>query len=516
MNKSKLTRKEAIISATVFIIIFLVLSRTLYLFNIGGQLGDGTFAAQILYNFKQGNFEPITSFGFSIGEYLNNVLHKSADYVCSQPLTFTKNSGFIGHNYYIMYALIPLAQIFDTYQLVAGLQAMIYTSILAFTYYFSRDRKLSILNSVLLTILVSQHPLWRYGLFGQFYFNRLFIPFVALAIWLMTRRKINYVLLVVVTILALSVNEITGITMLMIFLVYATFFKNKDRKLIILGLAAGLFSLLSMVYIQQKLGPISTQTSFIDNTFSSDIVATFNNLLNNATSNMASIYLFVNLAYLGILAIAVPINFLFVIVFLLPNLFVYLGGAEKTGWSTHYHVNYFIPLIWLGIASLGKLKVNNKYVIPLLLVILIALSSIINPEDLSTRAKPVIEIKNVINKVFYHNNHAPYDLDYKNKLREAVGEINLSVSAPEAAVYNLIDHDTYYYPINIDSVDRVIFRYYEEYEDDGKFTSINYGGQIPNLDKCIIERMKKNGFDFDNPTFVYPWAIIGKTPQSQE
>ena len=130
-------------------------------------------------------------------------------------------------------------------------------------------------------------------------------------------------------------------------------------------------------------------------------MATFNNLLNNAISDKASIYLFINLVYLGILAIAVPFNFLLVILFLLPNLFVNLGGAEKTGWSTHYHVNYFIPLIWLGIASLGKLRVKNKYIIPILLIVLIALSSIINPEDLSKRTKPVIEIKNVVNRVIY-------------------------------------------------------------------------------------------------------------------
>lgn len=509
MQSGKMTRKEAIISGIIFIIVFFVLSQVLYLYNIGGQYGDGTFAAQILYNFKQGNFQPITSFGYSIGEYLNNILHQSADYVCSQPLTFSKNSGFLGHNYFIMYALIPLARIIDTYQLIALLQAFSYTAILAFTYFFSRDRKLSILNSVLLTILVSQHPLWRQGMFGQFYFNRLFIPLVALTIWLITRSKINYLLLIFVTILALSVNEIYGITMLMILLIYAVFFKNRDRKLIILGVAAGLYSLFSIIFIQQELGPITTQTGFVEKTFSTDIVVTLNNLSNNAISDKASIYLFVNILFLGILAIAVPINFLLVILFLLPNLFVNLGGAEKTGWSTHYHITYFIPLIWLVVAGLGRAKLKNKLVLPAVLIILIIFTSIINPENLSLRPKPVIEIKNVINMSSYYLKQKDIKLKYKKNLREAIGESN-TISAPEAAVYNLIDYDTYYYPINIDSADRVVFRYYEEKIGDDRFASINYGGQDPGLDKCVIERMRQNGFDFENPELVYPWAIVSK------
>ncbi len=514
-KESSITKKEYLIGAVIFFVLFLTLTWILYFFNISSQYGDTTFAAQILENFKRGNFSVSTSFTDSLDLSFKSIWYRSADYVCRQPLTVKPYSGPWGHYYFIMFALTPLTWIFNIYVLIAILQAFIYTSVLFFTFFFARDRKINLFNSILLTLLVTQHPLWQEGLFGQFYFNRLFLPFSAFAIWLMTRKKINYILLSIATILALSVNEIYGISLLLIFFGYGLFFNKKElKKFLILGFISGLFSILSISIIQLTVGPYTTQTGFIKETFSLNILRTLGNFFRNAWSQKAFIYLFVNIIFLGILSFASVQTTLLTLLFLLPNLLVNIGGAEKTGWSTHYHINYFIPLIWVSVIGFSLIKLKNKLILPFMLVLLILISAYINPYNLTFEPKPAFMPEIVIYNFIYFIKQKNILLIYRNKLRDAIG-VNSSVSAPEAAVYNLSDHKIYYYPLNIDKVDKVIFRYFPEKKGLEKFSSINYGQQDNNLDKCIRKRMQQNGFDFEHPTIINSWAVIGKLAKNE-
>lgn len=508
--KKTVTKKELIIGLFILTLFVVIFTAVLYFFNFTGQNADGTFAAQILSNFRVGNYSTSTTFGDSIGTSMKSIWYRSADFICKEPLIAKPLNESIGHFYFIMYALIPFTRFISIDILMALMQSIIYVSVLFFAYFFSRGRKINIINSLLITVLVSQHPLWSYGIFGQFYFNRFFLPFSAAVIWFLTRKKINYFLLSVVTILALSVNEIYGVVLLIIFIGYGIFFNKKEfKKLLILGFVSGLYSLITMNIILQTVGPQATQTGFIKQTFNLNILRTLNKLISNAFSQNSLIFFSVNFIFLGIFSFSGFKTALLAFLLLLPNLLVNIGGAEKTGWSTHYHINYFVPLVWLSIVGFSQIKFRNKVTGSLILSCLILITLFIDPYNFKFGSQSNLQIIKMLKLFNYDIRENKKIIAFKKNLRVAVG-YKTRISAPESIVYNLLDHEIYYYPLNIDNVDKVIFRYFPDKKGEERFSSINYGQQDENLDKCIIERMKKNNFDFTNPAIVDGWAVIGK------
>lgn len=500
-------RYEKLIVAVVFLLFWFLLSYTTYFHQISGQAGDTTFATQILYNFRH-TFSMESTFAQSIMDSFDHVWYQTAEFVCSSSLQLQTMKVPWGHFYLVMYLFIPFVKLFDVQVVVAVSHAGAYASVLLFTYILARMKKFSILNSALFTILASQHPLWEGGLQGQFYFNRFFLPFSALILLVLEKNnmKYRYIFLFIASLLAASTNEIYGISVFMILLSYMWIYRKWNVKTLLM---AGLFLVMSFImlaFIQNSVGKV-TQTSFIRSTFGEGVGTMVRQLYSNVSNPKTMQFMTVNILFIGIFSLfnirLVP-AFFFI---LAPNIFVSVGGAEKTGWSTHYHMGYFIPLIWLSV--LGLQLLNKRVKLQTTLIIsAILLSFFLNPLDLTLLPKSNVALKRWFNTVSYYWVHNKYESEFRQRIRDAVGD--RSVSVPEAIAYNLYDRDVYYYPVNIDSVGAVIFRYDELKIGDDRYYSINYGHQDPLLDTCIRDRMRRNGFDFLNPTIVNGWVVIKK------
>ncbi len=485
---------------------WITLTYTLYFYQINTQLADTTFIAQILQNFRH---TPImqTSMGNSIVESMDIIWGKPADYVCTLPLTthFTNMPWF--HYYFALYLLMPLAWIINIPILLAGVQAAIYLSVLLFTYYFARKHNLSRLGAILLLALVAQHPLWIEGLYGQFYVNRLFLPFSALFIWLIEKKKINYYALALAGIMAISTNEVYGIAIATIIVSYFWINKVVDRKLCLLAGAFIIYSFVSMSLIQRNLGLTLPQTDFLSKTAGGGIGTLISRLTTDLLDQKTLIFLGVNLVSIGVLAILSVRSILPFFLILLPNLFINIGGAEKTGWSTHYHASYFVPLIWLSILGISRLNKHRRLQLTLLVGFII-LTAWINPYTGKLRDTPRYSFRDIYQKSRTYPSLSPVYLNFRERLEMAVGE-RQSVSLLEPLAYHLYSHQTYYYPHNIESVDSVILRYDPSEVGDERYSSISYGKQFdPLMDACILDRMKKDGYKLDNPTIVDDWAVI--------
>ena len=503
----KSTLNEKIWLSIIFIVFTTVLTFVLFYYHIRGQYGDGTFAAQMLNNLKYYN-GLISSYGSSTLEVYKTVWYKDADFVCSLPLSFKgKDNPLFFHFYGVAYLLKPLSQFVNTYILVALLQALSFSSVLLFTYLFSRKKGINVICSLLFVFLVSQHPVWRYGIYGQFYFNQLFLPLIALVVWQLDNRKNNFLLLFASTFLALSVNEVYGILVFLIYISYFIFFK-RDKSYVYLGLFSLLVSVLLILIIQINQGSNSTQNGFFSNLFSASM---FNVIKNSLLRSETAIFILVNLLSVGIFTFSSWKTLALLILFLAPNLLVDIGGADKVGWSTHYHISYFIPLIWISLIGFSILYKKKKYcLLGVFIILALSFNYYINPYNLRFN-KQGIAIKSIYNYFKYYLKNGKVELAYREQLRNTVKN-NESVSAPETAVYNLMDREIYYYPINIDSVDKVIFHYSKaDVQTKGLINSLytpNWGQQDNHLDKCIITRMKKSGFDFNNPTIIGDFVVI--------
>lgn len=495
------------ITAIVIVIIsWVILSYALYFYQINTQLADTTFIAQILENFRH-SLVMNTTMGNSIIESMDAVWGMPAETVCKLPLAshFTNLPWF--HYYFALYLLTPFIWIMNIPALLAIIQAGIYLSVIIFTYLYARKKEVSKLNAILLVLLVAQHPLWIEGIYGQFYVNRLFLPFSALFIWLIEKKKISYPVLGIAGLLAISTNEIYGIAIATIIISYLWIHKLINKKLLFFASIYILYSVISIALIQHNLGLTLPQTDFLNKTAQGGIGTTINRVVQDLLSQKTQIFLWVNFAGLGIFTIFASRTLLPLLMVLMPNLLINIGGAEKTGWSTHYHASYFIPLIWFGILGISRLN-KHKKLQSTCLVGLIVLAMCTNPYTGKLRQTPIFSLVDLYQKAVTSHTASTYNLDFRRRLNDAIGS-GRSVSLLEPVAYHLYHHETYYYPDNIEGVENVILRFDKTKNGDARFSSISYGSQFdPKMDVCIFERMKKDGYNFDNPIIVDGWAVI--------
>jgi hypothetical protein len=491
----------------IFIVLsWLGLSYILYFYQINTQLADTTFVTQIYLNFKN-SLTPNTSMGISLVESMDHIWGLTAEQVCNQTLEtrFTSLPWF--HYYFIMFLLVPFAKVMNARVLIAVTQAAIFLSVLVFTYYYARKKQFTIPNTILMIVLVSQHPLWHLSLYGQYYFNRFFLIFVGLFIWLLEKKKLSYTGLILTGILAISTNEIYGVAIFSVIISYLWINKITNKKLLIIAAAFLAYTGIAMYLIQYNLGLDMPQTHFVATSTKSGLSEIFMRLYSDFIGEKTQIFLVINIAFMGILAFFNYRTIFPFILFLLPNLFINIGGAEKTGWSTHYHTSYFIPLIWLSINSLVKLKKYPNAQTILISIALIA-TIFINPNNLETNPKPFLAAKDLYSKYRDYKSASTIYLDFRQRLENAVGA-GESATLLEPLTYHLYEHEIYYYPHNIDVVDNVILRYDPSKVGLARYSSISYGRQFdPQMDKCILERMQKQGYNLDNPTIVDRWAVI--------
>lgn len=497
----------------ISLISWIFLSYILYYYQLNTQGADTTFAAQILYNFKH-SLVMNTSMGISIVESMDHIWSLPAQQVCSLPLDSRLTSLPWFHYYFVIYLLAPFARAMDIPVLIAVSTAGIYLSVLIFTYLFGRKKNLSVLNALLLTLLVSQHPLWSYGVYGQYYFNRFFLPFSALFIWLLDKKKISYPWLIIVGLLAVSSNEIYGVALSVILVSYLWINQVVNKKLLVLSGIFFAYSAASMYLIHHNLGLVSNQIGFIDKVIRDGVGGTMVNLYHDFISLPTQIFLIVNIIFGGIFSLINRATIIPFILILIPNLLINIGGAQMTGWSTHYHMSYFIPLVWLSISGLSSWT-GYRRAQTFCLGILILLSFYLNPYTLDKYSSAFIAVKNLYHQYRNVNTQANIDLSFRSSLRSAVGD-GQTASLPEAISYHLYDHDIYYYPHMLETVDNIIFRYDKDKIGESRFSSINYGHQDPSLDFCIIERMKAQQFDFSSSIIVGDWAVIKRQVISSE
>ncbi len=505
---SNIAKIETLVALSLFLFLWVAIGWLLYYYQIQYTYGDATLAAQVLHNFRH-TWLISSSYTESQVQALTTIWYKPGLYACLQPLVSDmSDQPIIYHFFFIAYLFAPIAKFVDSYILIAALHSFCYISILVFSYFFARAKRLSIITAVLLTLLVAQHPLWNMGLFGQFSFNRLFLPTSATVIWFLDGKK-HTILLTIAIILAMLTNEIFGIALAMLFITYVVFIDRTRKRLLFVGIACFTVSYIMLKYIQVNFKLMETGVTYFRSLSQLNIQGLILHFIQQLFTIKTFFYIAVNMLFLGILTILRPRTFFVLLLFLVPNIFISVGGAEKTGWATHYHLAYFVPLIWLAISALatGYIKAEKARII--IVLALLVITTLINPVTLTLYQKPYIAVKDLVNKINFYRIDGKNDLALRANMRKAVSPSD-SISAPEPAVYYYYDHPVFYYPMNIDSVTKVVFAYDPTKPGLDRFFSPNYGQQDAALDPCIRSRMMSEGFDFDNPTIISTWAIIGK------
>jgi hypothetical protein len=281
------------------------------------------------------------------------------------------------HSFPILYILAGLRTFLPT-KMVYYLCALVaFPGLLLVVYIRSSKIGLPLIISIVLLLIIAFHPAWSYSSFGQFYPDKLFptlclVYLFILYDWIALDRR-RPLALFVIGILAASTSE-RSIIMLVAgtLAVYALFGLRKrwsrlDVLPIILIVILAAYVFIYMRFVQHNSDYGSFSSGFY----------TFVSAISSNTEAARPIYkfLFINLIFL------VPFGFfakrwgLIALCSMIPNVIGSIGGAEKLGWTTHYHSCYFPFLIMtLVMGSLSLLKTKSRVLIPIAITLAVTVT----------------------------------------------------------------------------------------------------------------------------------------------
>lgn len=264
------------------------------------------------------------------------------------------------HAYYVLFLIAPLLEYFTPSLSLALVQTFSFLSLLIIVYFVLRERSRKPLLALCFLPLVVLHPVFVGGLLGQFYPDRIFIPLGMLLCYQAYQHKpIRY--LIITAFFTAAINERAALMggLILLLVPFCNPENSKNRRYLFVSAVLGLL-LLAYAYVQIKFvlnnfyygsyfrGGIR---SYIERYSTPEFI---NGLLTFSAVNLALLLLSLgNVRLLGVSLLA-----------MMPNLIGTVGGAEKTGWMTHYHSHYFPFLVFSGAIGFLKLQTRLALLLP--------------------------------------------------------------------------------------------------------------------------------------------------------
>jgi len=520
----KINIKSGNIIASVAILLLLTLITTILKIRFDTYIsGDTGQYYSIIFNIHKGlgsfnTFLPtLVDFAF-----IKGLASLSAEQLCAMDFNVPNYPvdnfyHFKFHFYAILYPISLLLYLFDTNTVVQGINNFSFLSTLFIIYLITQKKGAPIWLSLLILIAISFHPAWSWSITGQAYVDRLYLPFVIVFFYLTEHQKNSEVMLYVIASISALIVEKILIYNTIFFISFAFLFpKNKKIFLsrIIYGVISGIifFSIVKF-YLDNSYykSTIPTNVESIKNLFSMDY------FVNGFISFLA-----INILFLLPSLLVRRKFFILAIILMAPNLIGNIGGAEKIGFTTHYHSLYFPFLIYIFSSSILDIY-NSKRIKNYLISIYIALISF-SFFLISFNSKNLInyDLENTRNNYIYYF----YNL-YVNKPRNLINSqlsidslipLTAKVSTIEQGMPFLFKHlDTHLFPLNILSADFLVVshqinngkNYYFGYQG---YHGISHTNQVNDCLNKII--MDSSLFDTENPISLAPGMVILKKKYS--
>jgi hypothetical protein len=451
---------------------------------------------------------------------------QSADKICLMDLGKTDEEFrvvFESHRYYITYVVALFTKFFETKAVYYFLHVFGFFTLLYFTYKILRENEVSRIATFLFIVLVYVHPAFSLSLSGQLYAERLFIPFSMMFLYFMYKKDLNLIGLYSSAVFIALISERSPL-MLGIFLVgyIVLFWKNldKQRKIHFITIALSLlsFALYSLNVLRNASGLYYTKSTFLPSSLN-ELLSRLSNTIFLDNLIVFGVFSFL---FLGVFSLFRWKLFLLAFVMMIPNIIGTIGGAEKYGYLTHYHTLYFPFLVFASIIGyirlieLLKLKGIYRCFLPYM-VILIILSSLYSPYSRSLSMKNIVS-ENALLKdfkyypdIFNEDSSIRKHLSNYEKIDDYIPDGSRVTSGEMAQAILWKNKINYFYPMGIDIADYAVL--YASKLGDNKYfysSAVSYKGaeEAKKIDICIIERMHKLGYDFENQLIINNFAII--------
>ena len=509
----------------LFVVVFICLLGNYFKMVVTTHHTDTAFLLELTENTRV-NGEPVSSILNSTID-AGRTWDQPAMEVCSSALIPTNSLYNIlnNHAHYALFALSELTRFFSAETVLSYLNAFSFISILLITYLFLRKNKVSIFCAAFFCFIISLHPAWAFAATGDFYVDRFCMPLILA--YLMGMHALNcrsntrlnlwaWRGVILIGVIGAAMTERAAImmgfaTFSILFMFWGQPGLNR-RCRIVLTVLGGLFLTYALWYIKFRFnGALDAGVGTLVD-LPHILFGVIDRYKVPASQKQLSIFLITNIGFLGLFSFFSGWRTIVImLIALLPNIIVTTGGAEHTGWSTHYHSMYFPFVIYcstIGLINLNKNKGMGKYkfirCIPF--VIPIIFTWIFNPYDgslhLPSKANLQAGITNQVWQYYVDPLSSPTipTLKLVSGYNAAI-PYGSKVSTMEGVMISIYRKATiYYYPIGIDSADYVILQ--KITHPDGSFYyagAVNYLGEAQQLDKCLNERLIKAGYKLDQP-----------------
>lgn len=269
------------------------------------------------------------------------------------------------HAYFFIYLLKPFALIFNATpaSIAAAINAGNLILGLTVVYLYLRTCRITVITSILFIFAIIAFPLWIGDVNGQYYFDRLFFfPGLVLMFYMagewQKRTESSYAIcsaFFLSAIISERIAIISSIIALTYWLIDRKYsYKNKNVIWLVLGITGLVYTFIYMHYFQNSFYYSSISfTTVISNLKSS--------LLPDGILFIPTLKWLIVISPFLLLALFRLKYAVIVIIALAPNLFVTIGGAEKIGFTTHYHSVYLPILIGLATINFSRLFHQLRY-----------------------------------------------------------------------------------------------------------------------------------------------------------
>ena len=481
------------------------------------EFGDSTYFAEMVDSIRHCG-RPMTHVNASMVVALE-AMYSAPAKTCAMDLGYLPIINELRlHVYTIIYAIAPLSYVVPTQVLVPSLMVGSFVGLLALVYFQARRLAVPVPWAAALCALLSLHPAWKSSIFGQSYVDRLFLltAFAYLSALSAARPRLLWIGLAGAA--CTAVNDRTGMLCAIITFGYLVLFPRRLMGLRLpVAIMGACFAALSYYFFHYFI--INLATSFLP---------PLRHAFDFTDLQRRQLLLFGMAAVPLLLLAAWDWRALLLAVAMMgPNIFGNVGGAEKTGWETHYHSYYFPVLAWAALrglaAALAWARARTamawrRVFLPAAAGALIAYSLTLRPHDLGiafgvdeAAQNPWTRSLSILRDYLRPPGQRPHNIfeDVSRAIPPGA-----TVSMIESGMPTLLypGRTLYLMPAGIDYADYLVLnvtgrdgpRYI--YADISPYTD---PVSRVKLNQCLYARMRRGGFDLDHPTVFGPgYAVI--------
>jgi hypothetical protein len=370
-------RREFYIVGILLVLISIPFAKVVRVRYFGQALDEAYFLESIDTTFNTG--KPQTMLTASVVEAIKTVMVQPASEVCAADLAQSRRepvSIYERHSFPILYLLALLRIVMSSLSILLVCEVIAFPCLLAAVYVISRHFGSPPWLASLLVALTAAHPAWSYAAFGQFYPDKLFpvlgLIYLALLYDYLTEKRSRLWTLLLFGSLAASTSERSTIMLVAAtsgLLVWFTIRRGLRRSNIYILMFTIALSIYAFVYMHF----VQINSDYAN--FSSAAM----NAVHSGFSEMPPAsrkFLAINTGMLTPFSFAGGISTFIAGGSLMPNLLGSVGGAEKLGWTTHYHSAYFPFLIFANIVGAGTFYRRSKAAAGICAVVSVAVASV--------------------------------------------------------------------------------------------------------------------------------------------